>query len=153
MALEFHIITSQEFFRLGAHGELDWNKSMTVLSTLVKAFVERGTNLALLDVRDTQTALSDRQVEALALVLKKIGLREQHRVAILHRPLPQPKSAVFVHAARDRGFDVGEFDSYEKAAEWLSRSDEKDPDFDREIYHGPQGRAEPDVHPPPGGSS
>jgi hypothetical protein len=147
VALEFHIITSQEFFRLGAHGEVDWSKSLEVLSILVKNFQDRGTNLALLDVRDTETDLTDEQVESFVNVLKKNGLREEHRVAILHRIRPNPKARVFVEAALDRGFDFGEFTSYEIAVEWLSQSDEEDPDFDRETYYGPDGQASSDQRP------
>jgi len=151
LPIEFQIITSREFMRLGAHGELDWAKSMEVLTVVVKGLVERGTDLALVDVRDTKTDLSDIQVEALATVLKKLGLRGHHRLAILHKIIPNSKAKLFAEAASDRGFDVGDFTSYEKAAEWLSHSGEEDPDFDREVYHGPE--AKPDVAPPPEGSS
>jgi hypothetical protein len=149
VAVEFQIITSREFFRLGAHGELDWAKSMEVLTVMVKGFVERGTDLALVDVRDTKTDLSDLQVEALVTVLKKVGLRHHHRVAILHKPLLHSKAKLFAEAASDRGFDIADFTSYEKAAEWLSHSGEEDPDFDRETYHGQTGQARPDAAPPP----
>ena len=135
MALEFHIITSHEFFRVGTHGELDWPKSLTVLSTLAKGFLERGTDLALLDVRDTQIDISETQVEGLVLVLKQVGFRYHHRLAILHKP--RAGSGIFVKAARDHGFDMEHFDDYEKAVEWLSSTDEEDPDFDRETYLGP----------------
>jgi hypothetical protein len=153
MPVEFQVITSKEFMRLGTHGELDWAKSMEVLTVLVKGLMERGTDLALVDVRDTKTDLSDLQVEALTTVLKKVGLRGHHRLAILHRPIPNSKAKLFVEAASNRGFDVEDFTSYEKAAEWLSHSGEEDPDFDREIYHGPGEKAKPDVAPPPEGSS
>ena len=149
MALEMQIITSQEFFRLGTHGELDWLKSLTVLSTLVQNFVERGTDLAILDVRDGQTDLTDLQLEALVKALKKIGLRKHHRVAILHRVRPHPRAVVFAEAAQERGFDIEAFDSYEEAVEWLSRSEQPDPDFDRELYLGPQGQESPQPRKPP----
>ena len=151
MALEFHIITSQEFFRLGAHGEMDWVKTLAVLSTLAKAFLERGTDLALLDVRDTQTDLSEQQIESLVHVLQQVGLREHHRVAILHRTKPRPLAAIFVDVAREHGFDVAEFVNYEKAVEWLSQSDEEDPEFDRDTYLGPSDHTNRGRHPPSGG--
>lgn len=135
MAVEFHIITSHEFFRVGTHGELDWPQSLAVLSTLAKGFLERGTDLAILDVRDTQIDISETQVEGLVLVLKQVGFRYHHRLAILHQP--RAGSGIFVRAARSHGFDMEHFDSYEKAVEWLSSSNEEDPDFDRETYQGP----------------
>lgn len=138
MALEFHIITSHEFFRLGAHGELDWPKSLAVLSTLSKGFLERGTDLALLDLRDAQIDLSETQLEGLVLVLKQVGFRFHHRLGILHRP--RVGSGVFVNAAREHGFDMEHFDNYEKAVEWLSSTDEEDPEFDRETYVDPEDK-------------
>lgn len=138
MAVEFHIITSHEFFRVGAHGEVDWTKSLAVLSTLAKGFLERGTDLALLDVRDTQLDLSETQLEGLVLVLKQVGFRYHHRLAILHRP--RVGTGVFINAARSHGFDMERFDSYERAVEWLSSTDEEDPDFDRETYVDPEDK-------------
>jgi len=139
MALELHIITSREFIRLGAHGELDWTKSLAVLSALAKSFVERGTNLAIVDLRDVRTVLSLDQVKALVHMLSHVGLNEMHRVAILHKRDVSPPAALFAHGAQEHGFDVEEFNSFEKAVEWLSNPERDDPDFDREIYHGPAG--------------
>jgi hypothetical protein len=147
MALELHIFTSREFFRLGAHGELDWTRSLAVLSTLVRGFMERGTDLAIVDVRDTHTTLSDEQIDGLVQVLEQGGLQPNHRVAILNRPRPERKAPAFVAAARDLGFDIAEFVDYEEAVEWLSRSEEPDPDFDRETYGGPGGQASPGARP------
>jgi hypothetical protein len=151
MALEMQVITSHEFFRLGTHGELDWLKSLTVLSALVQNFDERGTDLAIIDVRDAQTDLTDLQLEALVKALKKIGVRKHHRIAILHRTRPHPRSVVFAEAAQERGFDIEAFDNYERAVEWLSRPEGPDPDFDRELYLGPQGQESPQPRKPPEG--
>jgi hypothetical protein len=116
--------------------------ALDALSMLAKELLSRGTDLALVDTRDTRTDLDDEHVEALVRVLRNVGFRRHHRVAILHRVRPRPKAVVFVEAALDQGFDFAEFVSYEKAVEWLSRSDEEDPDFDRETYHGPTGERE-----------
>ncbi len=150
MALEFHVITSHEFFRLGAHGELDWPRSLEVLRTLANEFKARSTHLALLDLRDTRAELSDTHLKTLAAMLEGLGLTDRHRIAILIPAIPNPRPPIFVSAARRRGFDVDRFDSYEKAAEWLSRAEGEDPDFDREIYLGPGDQKAPDVQPPGG---
>jgi hypothetical protein len=149
MALEIHIITSREFFRVGAHGELDWPKSLQVLSLLAKTFTQRGTNLALLDVRDARGYLTADQMKALASTLKNSGFRPHHRVAILRRPQPE-RDITFVGEAANLGFAFRAFESYEQAADWLSSSGEKDPDFDREVYLGPSAdSARKDTMPPP----
>jgi hypothetical protein len=150
VALEFHIITSHEFLRFGSHGEVDWKNSLESLKLLARQFLERGTDLALVDARDAQTHLTDEQVETVAAMLHELGFRQHHRVAVLHRIRPHPMAAVFVEKAVDLGFCFAEFVSYEKAAEWLSTSDEEDPDFDRDTYYGPTGEREPE---PPKGQS
>lgn len=144
MALEFNIITSVEFLRLGTHGELNWPESLGVLAALAKGFIERGTDRAMVDLRDAQVNLTEEQIEELGAVLQEAGFRDYHRVAILRRPHPQ--AGAFVDVARDRGFNFMVFFSYEMAAEWLSSEDEEDPDFDREIYREPG--AEGDAPPP-----
>jgi hypothetical protein len=135
MALEFNIITSLEFLRMGAHGELNWAESLGVLAALAKGFIERGTDRAMVDLRDAQVKLTEEQVQELAEVLKEAGFRDYHRIAFLRHP--HPRAGEFVDAARDMGFNFMVFVSYEKASEWLSSEDEEDPEFDREIYRGP----------------
>ena len=139
VALEIHIITSREFFRVGAHGELDWPRSLAVLSHMARAFVERGVTLALLDVRDARSYLSDAQIQSLVRTLRGSGVRENFRVAVLRSRRPGSRAAILVRAARDLGFNFAEFESYERAADWLSATGEPDPDFDRAVYMGPSG--------------
>src|SRR5436190_130624 len=112
--------------REGGHGELDWRQTLEVLSRLVKGLLERGTDLALVDLRDARHELTDKQRAALADLLGQVGVRAHHRIAILFAPTAHPRPPVFVEAARKLGFDVGRFYSYEEAAEWLSRSGEPD---------------------------
>jgi hypothetical protein len=135
MALEFNIITSREFFRLGTHGELDWPVSMGVLEALGENLIGRGIDRAMLDLRDAQTNLNNEQVQDLVRVLKRAGFRGHHRIAILRRA--HPRAGEFVMAARLKGFDFGVFMSYEEAAEWLSASEEEDPEFDRDTFKDP----------------
>ena len=150
MPLEMRIFTSHEFFQLGTHGELDWARSLTVLSTLVRGFMERGTDLAIVDVRDARNNLTDDQIDGLVQVLEQVGLQPHHRVAILNRRRAEPRAPMFVAAARELGFDIAEFIDYEDAVEWLSRSPEPDPDFERETYLGPGGQTNPGAQPSSG---
>src|SRR5262245_43239500 len=145
MALEFNIITSVEFLRLGTHGELNWPESLGVLAALARGFIERGTDRAMVDVRDAQVNLTEGQIQELASVLNEAGFRDYHRVAILRHP--HPRAGEFADLARDKGFNFMVFVSYEKAAEWLSSEDEEDPEFDREIYRGPGAEGESDERP------
>jgi hypothetical protein len=141
MAVEFQVLTSSQFIRVGAHGELDWESSRRALAMVATEFVAKDTKLALLDVRDAVTSLSDEQIIMLVSELVRHGLHAEHRIAVLHRPLPLAKSDIFAAAAVLRGFDVMSFDDYESAVEWLSSSRELDPDFDREVYEGPSKEA------------
>jgi hypothetical protein len=158
MALEFHIITSHQFLRLGSHGELDWPQSLGVLTTLVEGFAERSTDLAMVDLRDTNVELNEKQLEALAVVLKQIGVTAEHRIAILFSPAAEGRRPpIFVDAARKRGFDIARFYNYEEAAEWLSTAaPSADDEFDRDTYEGPGEKAKDDEKPgdgPPGGEN
>lgn len=137
MAVEFQVLKSSEFVRIGAHGELDWEASIRTLAKIADEFQRKGMTLAMLDVRDGVATLSDEQVIALAGELVRIGMGKQHRLAVLHKPRPRPLADLFAAAAMLRGCDVMAFDDYESAAEWLSSSREADPDFDRDVYTGP----------------
>jgi hypothetical protein len=147
MSLELHIFSAREFIRMGAHGQLDWNNTRALLTKLAAAFVNGRTNLAILDVRDASSELTDDQLFALVHVFRQAGFRPDHRLAVLHRPFPHARSDFFAAAAVHLGFSVGSFDSFERAVEWLSRSGEPDPDFDRATYHGPTDQ-EPEPEPP-----
>lgn len=148
MAVEFHVLTSSQFIRMGAHGNLDWDSSLRALSEVATAFLEKRTKLALLDVRDTVSTLTDDQVIRLVSELVRLGMGKGHRLAVLHKPRPHAKADIFAAAAMLRGFDVMSFDDYEMAAEWLSSSRDEDPDFDRELYEGPRQPRERGNEPP-----
>lgn len=139
MAVEIQIFQFREFFRLGAHGELDWPKTLAVLSKLAKNLGPGKSGLALVDLRDAHSRMSDEEIRSIAMVLRKIGIDQEQRVAILVRP--ETRRTGMIEAARERGFDIQRFHSFERAVEWLSHSNEPDPDFDREIYKGPGDRA------------
>jgi hypothetical protein len=141
MSLELNIITSREFFRLGTHGEVDWPASLRVLATVAKGFIERGTDRAIVDLRDSHVNLTEEQVGELVTVLKNAGFRGYHRVAFLRHP--NPNRGKFTDAAQKRGLDFGSFVSYEEATEWLSAAEEEDPEFDRETYRPPGGEGGP----------
>jgi len=151
MAIEFQVLKSSEFVRVGAHGEFDWDASIVTLAKIADEFTRKGMTLAMLDVRDGVASLTDEQVILLAGELRRMGMTPRHKLAVLHRPRPRPLADVFAAAAMLRGCDVMAFDDYERAAEWLSLSDEADPDFERDVYLGPRrGTKQKDGEPPTG---
>ena len=151
VSIELNVITSREFLRMGAHGELDWNSSRELLSSLVKELMDRGTGLAILDVRDGISILTDLQIVALADIFISLGFTKNQRLAVLHAVRPHPQADVFAAAATRRGLDVGSFDSFEAAVDWLSASRAADPHFDRPIYNPPAGGKKNEPRDPPGG--
>jgi hypothetical protein len=151
MALELHIFTAREFIRLGAHGDLDWNSTRELLATLARAFVLGGSDLAILDIRDASASLNDDQLVALVHVLRQAGFRQNHRLAVLHHASRHVRSDFFAAAAVHMGFDVGSFESYEQAVEWLSHVGGKDPLFYGETYIEPTDTEEPKRPPSHGG--
>src|SRR5262249_40463007 len=109
------------------------------------------------DLRDTKVELNEMQLEALAVVLKQIGVTGDHRIAILFSSNAAIRPPVFVNAARKRGFDIARFYDYEEAAEWLSAPPPTaDDEFDRDTYRAPGKQAaggEPEGEGPPGGEN
>jgi hypothetical protein len=149
MAIELHVFTVREFMRYGAHGEVDWDSTRIVLGKFAKAFAMGGSGLAIFDVRDATTSLTDEEIIDLADVFHEVGVSQSTRLAVLHRPRPNPKAGFFAAAAVHLGFDVESFDNYEAAVEWLSHPGGSDPEFERETYVEP--KSEKDVHPPSDG--
>ena len=122
MPFDIHIVHPNDFVRLDAQGKLDLDQSCRVLAGLAKTCVARGVPLALLDVRGVQPGqLSLTQLYTLARSFHEIGFSHEHRLAILHPYSSTDRAEFFAMCAQDRGYDVGAFDNFEEAIEWLNR--------------------------------
>ena len=125
MPFDIQIVHPTDFVRLDAQGKLNVEQSCQVLAGLARTCVERGLRTALLDVRKIQPGqLTLAQLYLLARSFHEIGFQHEHRLAILHPYSSTEKAEFFAMAAQDRGYDVGAFDNFEEAIEWLNRPSE-----------------------------
>ena len=121
MPHDIHIVRSSDFVRLDAEGRHDFAESCRALARLAQACASRGISLALLDVRDVKPNLTTTELYQLARAFHEIGFRQHHRLAVLHPYSTTARAEFFAMCAQERGFDVGAFDSFEEAIEWLNR--------------------------------
>ena len=96
-------------------------RARRVLANLAKTCVARGLNLALLDARDLYATLKLSEMYAAARAFHEMGFEQDHRLAVLHRYNSTERAEFFAMCANDQGFEVGAFDNYEDAMEWLNR--------------------------------
>jgi hypothetical protein len=125
MPHDIRIVRSQDFVRLDAAGKPDFAQSCRVLAGLAQTCVERDIALALLDARDITPGLTMTELYQLAHAFHEIGFRHNHRLAVLHRYGSADRADFFAMCAKDRGFEVGAFDNYEEAIDWLNRPREE----------------------------
>ena len=84
MPMELQIIRGCEFVQLGPRGEFDLDGSRAILATLARTCRRRGINRALLDLRDTRTNLTPKQLSTLIDAFREIGFTLYDRLALLH---------------------------------------------------------------------
>ena len=137
MPIELQIIRAQEFIRLGAHGRFDLKASKAVLAQLAAACWKRGINQALLDLRalhpGPKPVFSPKDLVVLVNTFREVGFTHQERLAVLYSDDPHRRARMFATIAKQRGWSVQAFDSFEAAVHWLSAATpkkfEEEPDF------------------------
>jgi hypothetical protein len=119
MPTDLQIVRTSDFARLGAHGQLDFEKSRRALADVAKACIEKGLHHALLDVRDIYGELSTRELYRLAEAFAEMGFAKTDCLAVLH-PYSGKRAEIFAAFAEERGMTVRAFESFEEAIEWFS---------------------------------
>jgi hypothetical protein len=125
MPHNLHIVKTNEFIRLDAHGKPDLEQSRKILSSIAKTFVERGIDCALIDVRDLRADMSINDLYRLVHAFPEMGFQPKHRLAVLHRYRAEPPE-VFATLASDEGWNVRSFEEYEDAIEWFTSQEPVD---------------------------
>jgi hypothetical protein len=121
MSYNLHIIQTTDFVRLDAHGEPDMVASRLALERVAKACIDRGTDAALLDVREMHDHLSLGDLYKLVGAFHDMGFRHHHRLAILHRFSSSENSDFFALCASTRGWQVRSFSEFEEAMDWFRK--------------------------------
>ena len=122
MPANIRIIHAQEFIKANPEGQLNLDESMKMLIEIASASAPLVDYDIILDTRKTQSRMSETDLWFLASELNnyfsKTFSRTQ-KTAVLC-PLQQSDNAkFFALCAKNRGFKVKAFTSFEEAYEWL----------------------------------
>jgi hypothetical protein len=121
MAHDIRVIAARDFLRANVQGQFDLEASKALLRDLATAVVGCQDRHILIDTRETGTPiLTSSDLFELVQTLKQLGLGLLNRVAILrHLTDTFDRGRFFEMLATDRGMQVGTFDDFETAFEWL----------------------------------
>lgn len=132
MPLELQIIRAAEFVRLGALGELDFQKSKQALASLASACRKRCLDRALLDVRELPVPDRPRftvaELAALVGTFRGAGFGPRQRLAVLYKTDPHRGARRFAFIGRLKGWQVRAFASFDEALLWLSEESSPRPE-------------------------
>jgi hypothetical protein len=121
MAHDIRVITASDFLRANVQDQLDLEASKALLRDLAKAVVGCPDRHILVDTRETgKPIMTSSDLYELVQTLRQLGLGVLNRIAILRRLVDTfDRAQFFEMLANDRGMQVGAFDDFETAFEWL----------------------------------
>ena len=123
MTTNIRVIRAHDFVRATADGKIDFEMSKKLLREVAEAAATLVDYEIILDTRNTQGELSVGNLWFLAAELRDLGEAFHRKTAVLC-PLERFDSAKFFElCAKNRGFRVSAFTSYEEAMEWLMSSE------------------------------
>ena len=119
MAVDVRIIPIKEFLRSDVSGNLDLERSLTILRSLVEECKNHNVDRILIDTREATSNASMLDVWTLAKKLTYSGLRA--RVAVVNRPKDGFDRGAFLElCAMNRGYELKAFRDFEAAFTWLN---------------------------------
>ena len=121
MAYDVRVIPVKEFLRTDISGEIDLRASREVLKELLATCAQNDVYHVLIDGREASSHSSTVDVWTLANDLDSLGMKVEHRVAILNRPKDEFDRAAFLEVcATNRGYQLRAFRDFETAFTWLT---------------------------------
>ena len=119
MAVEVKIIPIKEFLRSDVSGNLNLEKSLSLLRKLVEECKTRNVDRILIDTREATSNASMLDVWTLAKKLTLSGLTA--RIAVVNRPKDDFDRGAFLElCAVNRGYELKAFRDFEAAFTWLN---------------------------------
>ena len=119
MAVDVRIIPIKEFLRSDVSGNLDLERSLTILRSLVEECKNHKVDRILIDTREATSNASMLDVWTLARKLTYSGLRA--RLAVVNRPKDGFDRGAFLElCAMNRGYELKAFRDFEAAFTWLN---------------------------------
>ena len=121
MNLNIQLVRQADFIRTTPTGELDMNSTKELLRTLAAAGSTGDDKPMLVDIRKTSSILKKVDVFELASSLIVYGKTFRRKTAILARDDDSFDRANFFElVAKNRGYNVNAFTSFEEAIVWLA---------------------------------
>ena len=119
MAVEVKIIPIKEFLRSDVSGNLDLERSLSLLRKLVEECKNHNVDRILIDTREATSNASMLDVWTLAKKLTHSGLMA--RVAVVNRPKDDFDRGAFLElCAVNQGYELKAFRDFEAAFIWLN---------------------------------
>jgi hypothetical protein len=129
MALDLHLIRTNDFIRADEHRRPNPQASKEELARIAKACKERGIDRVLLDMRDVHVGpvpvFTPTELATLVGTFREMGFTHQQRLAVLYTADPHHGARLFAFICRERGWNVKAFDNFEDALNWLALHEEK----------------------------
>ena len=120
MPTNIRIIHAHDFIRAAPEGQLDLEKSHKGLMEIASASAGLADYEIILDTRKAQIEMSATDLWYLAAELSKLrGTFFRHKMAVLCPLVEFDQAEFFALCAKNRGFQVMAFTSFEDAIEWL----------------------------------
>ncbi len=121
MELNIQLVSPAEFIRTTPTGELDLSSTKYLLESLSGTSAKRDLRPMLVDLRKTSSVLKKADIFELASNLIEYGKTFRKKTAILARDDDSfDRASFFELVAKNRGYNVSAFTSFEEAVMWLA---------------------------------
>jgi hypothetical protein len=119
MATHIRIIPANDLIKAKAEGELDFEGSKRLFKAIALAGAPLADYQILLDARKMQSRMSVTDLWYLAIELRNLLKPFSQKMALLYQLEPCDQAEFFTLCAKNRGFKIRAFTSFEDAIEWL----------------------------------
>jgi hypothetical protein len=119
MPANIRVIHARDFVRATSEGELDFESSKKALTEIASATAPLVDYEILLDTRKAHVQMSVPELWHLAAELSNLRKAFSRKTAVLCPVERFDRAAFFETCARNRGFRVKAFTSFEEAIDWL----------------------------------
>jgi hypothetical protein len=123
MVTHIKIIPANDLIKARAEGELDFEGSKRLFKELALAGSASADYQILLDARKVQPRMSVTDLWYLAIELRNLLKSFSKKMALLYRLEPCNQAEFFTLCAKNRGFKIRAFTSFEEAIEWLTSNE------------------------------
>jgi len=127
MPAKVAIIHAHEFIRVTEDGNLDLKEAKRLLRDIATASSGLTEYEIIVDVRNAKLKLTTTDIWYLAAELGSFNKTFSRKTAVITSPEGFDREEFFALCAKNRGFPVSAFTSFEDAIDWLFRTDRYPP--------------------------